>query len=151
MNRFNTKNKKNNTIKIKIFIVFFSVILNAIILFNIYGNKTSNDISILIDQKINKILYQYFNELITNDIINNESIRDILNIHKNNNEEILSVHYNMEKTYKILTDVSKILKESINNLENGTINVSLYDRYLENGKNGLILKVPLSFVLTVEF
>jgi len=55
----------------------------------------------------------------------------------------LSVNYDLEKTYKILTEVSSILKKGINNLENGKIDVTIYDKYLSGSENGLVLNIPL--------
>ena len=144
MRRFKIKNNiyNKNTINIMMIIVFFLIVLFSIILVNIYGKKTTKYSEVLVNQKIDKVLYQFFNELITNDIINKESVNDILEITKNNKGEILAVNYDLEKTYKILTDVSNILTKSINDFEHGKIDVKLYDKYLESGKNGLVLYIP---------
>ncbi len=137
------KVKNKNTIKKNLLIVFFGLIITNIFLLNIYSNKVSKKASILASEQIDEIIYQFFNELITNDVINKSSVKDILEINKNNKGEILSVNYDLEKTYTILTDVTKVLKDALINLESGKIDVSMYNKYLENGKNGLILKVPL--------
>ena len=142
MKKLKTKNK-NNTMNKFMFIVFFCVIICSFLLVNNYSKKISRKATILVNQKLDKVLYQFFSDLITNDVINKESVNDILKINKNNKDEILSVDYDLEKTYKILTDISNILKVGINDLENGKIDVDLYDKYLENGKNGLILNIPL--------
>ena len=141
------KKKKNiykikNTMIILKVIVFFLIVFISIWLVNIYGNKTTKYSNILINQKIDKILYQFFNELITNEILNKENVDEILVITKNNKDEILSVNYDIEKTYKILTDVSNILTKSISDLEAGVIDVKIYDKYLDNGKNGLVFYIP---------
>lgn len=144
MRRFKIKNNiyNKNTINIMMIIVFFLIVLFSILLVNIYGKKTTKYSEVLVNQKIDKVLYQFFNELITNDIINKESVNDILEITKDNKGEILAVNYDLEKTYKILTDVSSILTKSINDFEHGKIDVKLYDKYLESGKNGLVLYIP---------
>lgn len=143
MKRAGFKKKSKNTITKLLIIVFFCVVIKAILLFNIYGKKVTVDSTILIDQKLDKVLYQFFSDLITDDIINKESIGDILEITKNSKDEILTVNYDLEKSYKILTDISNILKKGIYDLENGKIDVEIYDQYLTNGKNGLILNIPL--------
>ena len=137
------KVKNKNTIMKNLLIVFFCLIIANLFLFNIYSNKVSKKASILANEQIDEILYQFFNELITNDVINKSSVKDILEINKNEKGEILTVNYDLEKTYTILTDVTKVLKDALINLESGKIDVSMYNKYLENGKNGLILKVPL--------
>lgn len=144
MKRFRTyKKNTGNTMNRLIFIVFFCALVCSLQLFNSYSKNVSEDVLILINQKLDKVIYQFFSDLITDDVINKESVNNILEINKNNKGEILSVNYDLEKTYKILTEVSSILKEGINNLENGKIDVAIYDKYLSSGKNGLILNIPL--------
>ncbi len=141
--KLKNKNKKFKNTIINIIIVFFCTFLIAFFMFNYYANTTSKKAVVLVNEKLDKILYQIFNELITNDIINKDNVNDILKITKNSRGEILTVNYDLEKTYSILTKVSNILKDGINDLENGKIDVSIYDEYLTNGKNGLILNIPL--------
>ena len=136
------KINKRNTI-MRIFVVFFCALIIAIFLFNFYTHKTSTKSIILVNSKIDTILYQFFNELITDDIINKENINDLLTITKNNYGEILTVNYDLEKTYKILTKVANILKKGVDDLENGLIDVNNYDQYLESGHHGLIFNIPL--------
>jgi sporulation protein YunB len=142
MKRLKLKNKYKYTINYLLFIVFFLIVFLAIILFNIYGNKTSRDIVEFSNQKIDKVLYQLFTDLITDKVISNENVKDIIKITKNKNEEIIVVDYDMENTYRILTNISSILKKAIINLENGIIDVNIYDKYLVSGNNGLLLYVP---------
>ncbi len=138
--------KKNNyqrTINKILFIVFFCLILNTIILYNIYTKLTSNNAFILINQKLDKIINQFFSDLITDDVINKDSVSNILVITKNNNDEILAVNYNLEKTYAILTNVTNILEKGLSDLENGKIDVTIYDKYIKSGDGNLILNIPL--------
>lgn len=137
------KLKNKNTIYLKYFIVFFLVIVSSIWLFNIYGRKTTTYTKELVNEKIDKVLYQFFNRLINNDIINKENINNILEITKNNRGEILTVNYDLEKTYKILTDISLLLTESIDDLEHGKIDIPLNDKYLKQSDDGLVLFIPL--------
>ena len=140
--KLKNKNSKNTMSKI-LFIVFFCVIIWTIIFYNLYSNKVAKDINIVVNEKIDKILYLFFNDLITEEVINKESVNNLLEITRNSKDEILTVNYDLEKTYKVLSDVSKILKQGIIDLENGQIDVKLYDRYLGVSPNGLVLNVPL--------
>ena len=133
---------KNSLIK-EIIIVFLASLICAIILFNIFANKLYHKASTLINAKIDKIVYQFFSDLITDDVINKESINDILNITKNKQGEILAVTYDLEKSYAILTEVSNILEKGLSDLENGQIDVTIYDKYIESGPKGLVLSIPL--------
>lgn len=143
MRRFKRIKPRKNAIKYLLFIVFFCVIINSIFLFFLYSRSTSEKSVILIQEKLDKIMYQFFTDLITDDIINFESTGNLLTINKNSKDEIISVDYNLEKTYKTLTDTSNVLKNALNNLENGKIDVKIYDKYLENNKNGLVLNIPM--------
>lgn len=136
------KRNNKNTMNKFMFVVFFCAFIFAILLFNYYSKSVTPSVTTLVNQKIDKILYQFFSDLITDEVINKKSVNDILEINKNSKDEIISVNYNLEKSYKILTDVSSILKTGIYNLENGKIGVITYDKYLSCGKNGLILYVP---------
>ncbi len=143
MKKLRTYKKLNKNTMNKIpFIVFFCIIICSIILLNIYASNTSKNAIIMINEKIDSIIYQFFNELITNDVINKNSVNDILEINKNNKDEILSVSYNIEKSYEILTEVSNILSKGLNDLERGVIDVNYYDKYLSPSLNGLVLEIP---------
>ena len=142
MKRFKNKKKFISTIKFKCFIVFF-IIINSLLLFISYGSNMNKDVVVLIDSKVDKVLYQFFSDLITDDVINKKSVGDILLVTKNKNDEILLVNYDLEKTYKILTDVSSVLKNAISDLENGNIKVCIEDDFLCNSSKGLVVNIPL--------
>ncbi len=141
MRRFRIKN--NNTINYKLFIVFFLIIIITILLVNKYGSSMSEKIITVSSEKIDKIVYQSFSELITNNILDKENLNNLLIITKNNKDEILTVDYDLKSTYEILNDITNMLKNKINDLENGNIDIKLYDKYIESGKNGLVLYIPL--------
>ncbi len=141
MKRMNLKkHTKKRTI---LFIVFFCLALNSLILFHTYSKYTNKKIPVFINQALDKIIYQFFTDLITDNIINKENVSNILDITKNNEGEILAVNYNLEKTYALLTEVSNILKEGISDLENGKIDVKIYDKYIDTHKSNLVLNIPL--------
>ena len=119
------------------------IIIIAIIIFIKYGKKYSDEIVLITRDKIEKVTYQFFTDLITDEVINNNVTEDIIKINKNNKDEIISIDYNIEKTYSLLTDVSTILKEGISDFENGKMSVKIYDTYLNNNKYGLYLNVPV--------
>ena len=145
MKRIKLRNyhKNKNTINKIMLIVFFLSLILAIVLFNNYGKNITDESVELINQKTDKIIYDFFNDLITDDIINKENVNNILDITKNKRDEILTVNYDLEKSYKMLTILSSVLKKAIIDLENGKIDVEDYDKYLTSSKNGLVLNIPL--------
>ncbi len=143
MKRMNLKkNNYKRTINTILFIVFFCLFLNSFIIYNLYSKYMGNKVIILTNNKIDKVLNQFFSDLITDKVINKASVSDILDINKNNEGEILAVNYNLEKTYKVLTNISNILKTGLSNLENGKIDVKIYDKFLESKNNNIVLNIP---------
>ena len=138
------KRTKNTSNKLRqVLIVLFLVLINAIIMFNVYGKKISEKAEILVSEEVDEVVYEFFNELITNDVINKKNINDILEITRNSEGEILAVNYDLEKTYTILTLVSKILKQGLLDFQKGKVNVHYDDRYLKTSPYGMIMEVPL--------
>ncbi len=143
MKRLKLRNiKKKNTI-MKIVVVFFCSLILSILIFNIYTKKASQKIIIVVNEKIDKIIYRFFNEMITEDIINKENVNDLLIITKNSRGEILTVQYDIEKTYRVLSKVTEVLKQGIEDFENGKIDVINYDKYLESKNGHLVFNSPL--------
>ena len=141
-----TKNSNKTSTKFSV-VVFFLIIVLAIFIFNYYGKKSTPKILSVADHKIEKVTYQFFSDLITDKVINESTASDILNIRVNSYDEIISVDYDLEKTYKLLTEISEILKNGLSDFENGKIDVTIYDSYLKSSKNGLYLEMPM-FVAT---
>lgn len=144
MRRLKLKSKtKKGTIYKQIAFVFFLAFILAFFLFNHYAKKMNKDIIVLVNAKTDKIIYKFFSDLITDEIINKNNINDLLVITKNSKGEILTVNYDLEKTYAILTLVSKVLEDAIDNLEKGQISVNIDDQFIKASSKGLILEIPL--------
>jgi sporulation protein YunB len=97
---------------ITIFLIFFC----AFNLLKIYYDKSNT--------KIKEIAVMYLKRNINNSLsnlgtklINKDTIDDILLLHKNNDDEILYVDYNMQNTYKLLNDVTQNIRMILNQHE----------------------------------
>ena len=100
MRRFKAikKNSKNTIIK-KLIIVFFCIILITILIFNIYAKTILKKTNMLVNDKVDTIIYDLFNYLITDDVFKDNN-NELIKIEKNRNDEIVAVNYDIEKTYK---------------------------------------------------
>lgn len=145
MRRFKSKKNKELAITKLIVVAFLSSFILSMLLFNYYGNSNTSKLVSLATHKIEKVTYQFFSDLITDEVINNESTKDIFEIVKNSNNEIISVDYNMENTYKLLTSISGVLKSNLNNFEKGISSIEIDDYYLRQNKYGNYLLVPVFF------
>lgn len=142
MTQFKTRKKYNITITKLIVVVFLLIISLSLSLFNLYGQKYSSHYLAVSKTKLKKVTYQFFSDLITEKDINDESTTDIIFLNVNSKGEIISVDYNMEKTYQLLTKLSNVLKSSLSDLEHGRVDVQIYDEMLTSSDKGLILNVP---------
>ena len=143
MKRLRTKKHQKYTILKIISIVFFLAFLISLLMYLWWGKMVSQNISLFIEEKTNKVVYQFFTDLITDKVINKKSINNILNVVKDREDNILAVNYDLEKTYALLTEISVLLKDSLIDLEKGVIDVQTYDEYLKSSPYGLILNVPI--------
>lgn len=118
-------------------IIFFTICL-----FNIYNKKVSPKIIDVAEAKINKFIKSFLSNNISHDILDQESLENILIINKNNEDEILYVDFNLDKAYIVLEKVSKELNHLISDLEQGKF-ADIKDNNIKVNKNGLILEYPL--------
>ena len=122
--------------------VIFLIIFFTICLFNIYNKKVSPKIIDVAEAKINKFIKSFLSNNISHDILDQESLENILIINKNNEDEILYVDFNLDKAYIVLEKVSKELNHLISDLEQGKF-ADIKDNNIKVNKNGLILEYPL--------
>ena len=105
--------KLKNKIKRKYYILFsLSLIFFLfVILFAIYSKKINPKLESYTHQKVKEIL----EDNITNNIntIYDDSFSDILKIVQNDDNEIIYVDYNLNKSYKVLNEYIKNLKKTI--------------------------------------
>lgn len=142
MKRFKARKKHFMTITKLLVIVFLLVLTISLLMFYNYGKYSTPKIVEVANHKIQKVTYQFFSDLITNDVIKAEYSDELIKLNLNSKEEIISVDYDLERTYDLLTQVSQVLKNGISDFENGKYSVAIYDDYLGTSEKGLVLNVP---------
>lgn len=106
-----------------------------------YLNHVNNKLIEVAEQKINKIYRYYLSKDISYDLLKKVTLEDLLIINKNANGEILTVDFDLEKSYKAIDEITDVLITNINNLEQGKVNFN--DKNIIPSSKGLILKFPL--------
>ena len=136
MKRF--KRRKNNKMS-NIFVLIFLVFITDLILFNIFGNKLSSNISKMTKVKIEEISKYYMNSV----------IKKYLNIDTTNyiklnfvNNNIVSIDINNNESNKLLKNVIDDLESVVRDIEKGNINDYSNLEFIF-GDKCLILLVPL--------
>ena len=134
-NRYNRKNK--------IIVLIFLVLITSVILFNIFGNKLSKNISKMTKVKIEEISKFYMNKV----------IKKYLNIDTSNyiklnsvNNNIVSIDINNNESNKLLKNVINDLESVVIDIEKGNINDYSNLEFIY-GDGYLMLLVPLGIAL----
>lgn len=134
--------RKNYRISRIIILIIILIFFFTYTLYSIYNKKITPKIIDVAEMKLQKFTKSFLSNNIGYDILNDEIIKDILVINKNNDGEILYVDYNLDQAYLVLDIVTKKLDSLINDLENGQVE-NLDDANIENSKYGLIMKIPM--------
>lgn len=149
---FKSKYKENKKQKRTIFLSTFLIVLLFTFFwlyqFNLHIQDHLIQISTL---EINRVMHRVITDKINNEIMNKNSLEDILIIHQNNKGEILYVDFNLDKAYQVLDSVSNILTSYISSLEDGTVRIAYYDPFISHETNSLILNIPFGSVLSSNF
>lgn len=133
-----------------VFTIVFILFLTSVLLFK-FSKNISKNITSISEAEINNITYRFITDRINHNILNKDTLQDILIITKNKNDEILYVDFNYDNAYKILDSVSKILTDSFDDLQNGEIEIAYYDREISHKTNGLVLSIPIGSTLNNSY
>lgn len=125
------KTKRNKGFILLIIIV---ISINAFLMYFSYSKKASPKIVAIAKVKIEKYISDILSNKISYDILNKQSLENILIINKNNQDEILYVDYNLDKAYEALKVITDCLHKEINDYETAEI---------KNMNNFKVLKLPL--------
>lgn len=143
--RFKTRKRiQMHTLGNVFVVVVLLVILLTSLFLNAFQKKVTPKLLDVVAIKLDKLTNHYLLEFFNRDILNQESIDQILTITQNSKEEIVSVDFNLEKAYDVLSDATQRMKNGMNSSEFGDINNLTYtDPMLQNNTEGLILMIPM--------
>lgn len=138
------KLKKKITYSIEDQIVFIIAIICTVtyILINEFTVKSKSTLEDMANNKTNELSTLIINESIKENIINN-SLQSIINVTRNDNNEITNIDLNTTQANKILYDVSYSIMKNIDNIENNNIK-KLKIEYFDKKDN--IFKVPFGII-----
>lgn len=139
------KSSKNIKINYTFLIAITIFILAMIMYFNI-SLKASPKLIDIASVKLNNYNNELIMKFITADVLTKNSLNDIIDLVKNNKDEIVAINYNMDLTYGILKNVSESLEQGLN---------SNFSKYLNtessNVENGIIMYYPLGIATNNVF
>ncbi len=147
--KFKSKCNSNNLLSLsKIFLITIILIMGVtFFLVGKFNKQMSKNIINISEMEINKASYGFITNKINNKVLNKDTLKDILIITKNKNDEILYVDFNFDVAYKILDNISNIITDSFENMEMGNIDIAYYDNGISRKTNGIILNIPIGSVM----
>ncbi len=126
-----------------IFITIILIILLTIFLLYEFLTNINNALIEISKSEITRVTYSFLTERLDSNVFNNTNLEDILLIQKNNQDEILYVDFNLEQAYLVLDEVSEVLTNSFQELEDGEVTVAYYDEELSHELGSMVLSIPL--------
>ncbi len=141
------KNKSYKNIlenKVVIILIIFTTFLS---LFNFLNKRLTKNLSVVMKESINKLNNTIFTNYIDRHLLNEVNLNNIVELIKNDKDEIIGVDYNLENAYKVLALATKRVKEGINNMEEGDLEkIDPFFKVGEKIGNSFVIMVPIGIV-----
>ncbi len=136
--KFFFKDKKSKIIFI-LLLFLIGVISTTCSILNWYLIKVTPKVYIVIENKLEKTTYEIITNEVNTQLVTEKNLKDILIITKNDEGEILSVDFNLEKAYSVNNMINNSIINSIDNLDAGDFENTEF----KMAKNSMYIDVPL--------
>lgn len=135
--------KLKRKINIKLYnfllVIIVTVILLSFLFIHYYNKRISNKIISIAQIKINEYSNDIIMDSFNKQILDEHEINNIIKISKNKSDEIIAVDFDLKKAYLVSMNVSKNIRDSLNNLEKQNLKEEFLDYYQ---KDGFVLLLP---------
>ncbi|MBE6146114.1 MAG: hypothetical protein E7171_05770 [Firmicutes bacterium] len=103
--------------KTNYFIIFLIIFIVTRIMLKDIGSKLAYHIENIVIKNVNKSVYNNVFSILGSDELGSEELLDVINLSKNNDGEVISVDYNMNIAYDVLSNCMEDLYSSITSLD----------------------------------
>ena len=121
-------------------VIIITVILLSFLFIHYYNKRISNKIISIAQIKINEYSNDIIMDSFNKQILDEHEINNIIKISKNKSDEIIAVDFDLKKAYLVSMNVSKNIRDSLNNLEKQNLKEEFLDYYQ---KDGFVLLLPI--------
>lgn len=121
-------------------VIIVTVILLSFLFIHYYNKRISNKIISIAQIKINEYSNDIIMDSFNKQILDEHEINNIIKISKNKSDEIIAVDFDLKKAYLVSMNVSKNIRDSLNNLEKQNLEEEFLDYYQ---KDGFVLLLPI--------
>lgn len=141
------KNKSNKNIlenKVVIVLIIFTTFFS---LFSFINRRLTKNLGVVMKESVDKLNNTIFTNYIDRHLLNEVNLNNIIELVRNDKDEIIGVDYNLENAYKVLALATERVKEGINKMEEGDL--EKVDPFFKVGKrynNSFVVMVPLGVV-----
>lgn len=136
--------KLKRKINIKLYnfllVIIITVILLSFLFIHYYNKRISNKIISIAQIKINEYSNDIIMDSFNKQVLDEHEINNIIKISKNKSDEIIAVDFDLKKAYLVSMNVSKNIRDSLNNLEKQNLKEEFLDYYQ---KDGFVLLLPI--------
>ncbi len=147
-----TKFKYNKKISLsKIPLTIILIIIFTLFLLIKFNQKMNQNLINISELELKRATSNLINTKITHDILNKDTLNNILIINKNSKGEILYVDFNLDNAYQTLDNITNILMNAIKEMQNGTISLAYFNASLSDKTKGLVLNIPLGSTLNSAY
>lgn len=103
--------------KTNYFIIFLIIFIVTRIMLKDIGSKLAYHIENIVIKNVNKSVYNNVFSILGSDELGSEELLDVISLSKNNDGEVISVDYNMNIAYDVLSNCMDDLYSSITSLD----------------------------------
>ena len=121
-------------------VIIVTVFLLSFLFIHYYNKRISNKIISIAQIKINEYSNDIIMDSFNKQILDEHEINNIIKISKNKSDEIIAVDFDLKKAYLVSMNVSKNIRDSLNNLEKQNLKEEFLDYYQ---KDGFVLLLPI--------
>lgn len=136
--------KLKRKINIKLYnfllVIIVTIILLSFLFIHYYNKRISNKIISIAQIKINEYSNDIIMDSFNKQVLDEHEINNIIKISKNKSDEIIAVDFDLKKAYLVSMNVSKNIRDSLNNLEKQNLKEEFLDYYQ---KDGFVLLLPI--------
>ncbi len=140
--RMKLKKKIKYSLEDQIVFIIAIICIITYVLLNRFTVKSKSTLEDMANNKTNELSTIIINESIKEIIINN-SLQSIINVTRNDDNEITNIDLNTTQANKILYDVSNSIMKNINNIKNKNVK-NLKIEYYDEKEN--VFKVPFGII-----
>ena len=102
-------------------VIIVTVILLSFLFIHYYNKRISNKIISIAQIKINEYSNDIIMDSFNKQILDEHEINNIIKISKNKSDEIIAVDFDLKKAYLVSMNVSKNIRDSLNNLKSSKL------------------------------